>query len=198
MEPEVAIQPPVSLSGFCKTVIANHSGKWPPNEDALAHEFVSFFGIDGLLGMDALERFCQKLGIEVSIRELPKPLRGHNCVYAGKSEIVVGAGHGPAVGLGTREHTLLHEIRELIEYEFRKLGRPVATTTSDLESRAEGFAGLVRARASFKTWEWYFERIGGIESRLLQFGAVLIVAVLAMGHYLSCVNLPQWEDRFPS
>ena len=46
--------------------------------------------------------------------------------------------------------------------------------------------------------EGAFERIGGIESRLLQFGALLIVAVLAMVHHLSCVNLPRWEDRFPS
>jgi hypothetical protein len=151
MQPEVAIQPPVSLSGFCKTVIAHYSGKWPPNEDAIAHEFVSIFGIDGFLRMDDLERFCQKLGIEVSTRELPKPLRGHNCLYDGKSEIVVGTVAGPAAGLGPREHTLLHELRELIEYEFRKLDRPVAATASDLESRAETFASLARAVAPLKS-----------------------------------------------
>jgi len=195
MEPEVAIQPPVSLSGFCKTVIANRSGKWPPNEDAIAHEFVSFFGIDGLLGMGDLERLCQTLGVAVSIRELPKPLRGHNCLYDGKSEIVVGTVAGPTAGLGPREHTLLHELRELIEYEFRKLGRPVATTPSDLESRAEDFASLARAVAPLKALEWVFDAIGGIESRLLQFAAIALVCILAMGHYLYCLTLPQWEDQ---
>ena len=198
MEPEITIEPPKTLGRFCETVGANHLGSWPPSENALAHQFVSFFGIDGMLGMEELERLCRMVGVEVSVRDLPKPLRGHNCTYEGKREIVVGAVQGSALVLGSREHTLLHELRELIECEFRRLGRPTATGFADMESRAEAFASQVRASASFKTWEGYFEAIDGIESRLLKIGAVIIVALLAMGHYLACVNLPQWEDQFPN
>jgi hypothetical protein len=196
VEPEITVELPKTRGRFCETVIANHSESWPPSENALAHQFVSFFGIDGLLGMEELERLCQTIGVEVRSQELPKPLRGHNCTYEGKREIVVGTVQGAASVLGSREHTLLHELREVIEYEFRRLGHPIATDFSDMESRAEGFAGLVRAGASLKTWEWYFEAIEGIESRLLKIGAIILFAVLAMGHYLACVNLPHWEDQF--
>jgi len=197
VQPEIAIELPKTLSRFCETVIANHSGNWPPSEDVIAHQFISFFEIDGLLGMWDLEQLCRAIGVEVVSRDLPKPLRGHNCTYQGKSEIVVGTVQG-AAGLGSTEHTLLHELRELIEYEFRRLGRAVAANFPDQESRAESFASHVRALAGLKAAKCVFELVGGIESRLLQFIAVIVVAALAMGHYLACVNLPQWEDRFPS
>ncbi|HVO63640.1 MAG TPA: hypothetical protein VMT53_22135 [Terriglobales bacterium] len=197
MEPEISVQQPVSLIGFCKTVIAKRSANWPLDENAIASDFVSFFALDGLLQMQDLEHFCQKIGIEVSSQDLPKPLRGHCCTYKGKSAIVVGTFQGSAAVPGSVEHTLLHELRELIEGEFRKLGRPIATDYSDLESRAESFASHVRVCAGLKTAEEVFQFIGGIESRLLQVAAIVLVAVMGMAYFLACVNLPQWEDQFP-
>lgn len=198
MEPDsVTIEESKTLSRFCETFTTTYSGSWPPSEDALAKQFVSFFGIEGLLGMEQLEQFCRSIGVEVSTRDLPRPLRGHNCSYQGNSKIVVGAVQGPAEVLGSREHTLLHELRELIEHEFRKLGRPVATTLADLESRAEQFPGLVRFLASFKASEWAFESIGRIESRWIQAGAILLAVVLSMAYYTACLTLPHWEDQFP-
>ncbi len=56
---------------------------------------------------------------------------------------------------------------------------------------------VATAVAPLKAWEWVFEDIGKIESRLLQLGAIALVFVLAMGHCLACVSLPQWEDQPP-
>jgi hypothetical protein len=55
--------------------------------------------------------------------------------------------------LGSQEHTLLHELREQIEFEFRKIGRPVVSNAADQEDRAESFASSVRSLASMKGLE---------------------------------------------
>jgi hypothetical protein len=70
---------------------------------------------------------------------------------------------GPAAVLGSHEHTLIHELRELIEYEFRQIGYSVAIAF-DLESQAEMFASGVRVRASIKSCEPLFDGIGDIRS----------------------------------
>lgn len=133
--------------------------------------------------------------MNVSVRALPKGLRGHNCAYQENREIVIGSVEGPAAAIGSREHTLLHEFRELIEYEFRRMGRPIATVF-DLESRAETFAGAVRALGPMNAWKPMFEGLADIESGWARFGAFLLLSVLVIVCSLSCLLLPRWEDRF--
>lgn len=197
MDPGITIQPPLTLRGYCEALVSKHSGTWPPSEYTLAEEFVTFFEIHAFQKLEDLERFCETLGVNVSVRELPKGLRGHNCAYQGNREIVIGAVEGPAATIGVREHTLFHELRELIEYEFRKMGQPIATAP-DLESRAETFAGAVRAMGYVNAWKPMIEGIADIKSGWAQFGAFLLVSVLLMVVSLSCLMLPRWEDRFPS
>jgi hypothetical protein len=195
VEPEISIQQPITLSGFCKTVITNCSANWPPSEGTIVQEFVRFFEINEALNLETLESICRKLEINVSQQQLPYPLRGHNCHYQKKREIVVGTVSGTAEYLGITEHTLLHELRELIEYEFRKEGHPVAASAVDLESRAELFASEVRSFASMKMWEWLLEGAASIESRFWQIVAIVAVGALMTVHHFSFLNLPQWEDQ---
>ena len=195
MEPETSIQQPISLSGFCRTVVINCSANWPPSEETIAQEFVRFFQINGILNLETLEFICRNLEINVSQRQLPYPLRGHNCIYEGKREIVIGTVAGTAEYLGIREHTLLHEFRELIEYEFRKQEHSVAASAVDLESRAELFATEARSLVSMKNWEWLLEGAANIQSRFWQVAAIVAVGILMMVHHFASLNLPRWEDQ---
>lgn len=197
MDPGVTIQPPLTLRGYCEAFVSKHSDTWPPSEYALANEFVSFFEIHPFLKLEDLQKRCETLGVSVSVRELPEGLRGHNCAYQENQEIVIGSVEGPAAAMGIREHTLFHELRELIEYEFRKMGRPIATAPN-LESRAETFAGAARALGYLNAWKPMIEGIADIKSGWARFGAFLLVSLLLMVVSFSCLSLPRWEDRLPS
>jgi len=196
LDSEITIQPPLTLRGFCQTMVAKHSGNWPPGEEAIAEEFLSFFQVDGVFPLEGPEKLCARLGINVSIQALPGGLRGHNCALGEKREIVIGKVEGPAMVFGSQEHTLLHELRELIEYEFRKIGYPAAVAC-DLESRAETFAAMSRARASIKGWEPLFDGIGNIQSKWGWFAVALPFLVMILIDCCSCLLLPLWEDQLP-
>ena len=196
MDPEITIPPQLTLRGFCQTIVAKHSGNWPPKEEVIAEEFLSFFQLNGVFPLEGLEKLCAKLEINVSTQALPGELRGHNCVFEEKREIVIGKVEGPAAVFGSHEHTLIHELRELIEYEFREIGYPVAIA-SDLESRAETFASAVRVQASIKSCEPLFDGIGEIQSTWGRVALALPVLGVMLVHSYSCLILPHWEDRFP-
>ena len=198
MDPETTILPPVTLPRLCETVVRNHSGKWPPGEDTLAQEFVSFFQIHGSLKLEDLERLCRTLGVEVSVQDLPKGLRGHNHAYQDKREIVIGTVPEAVAAIGSREHTLLHELRELMEYEFRKMEHPIVASFPDGETRAESFAGFVRTLAVMKGWQPLFEGMGDIKSGWGLFGMFLLAFLLIAGCSFACLALPNWEDRLQS
>jgi len=196
LEPEITIEPPLTLRGFCEAVVTNHSAKWPPDEHTLADEFVSFFRVEGALEFKDLEQFCRDLGVGVSVQKLPREFRGHNHRYEGKREIIVGEVTTTAFP-GTREHTLFHELRELIEYEFREMGCPVASSFVDMEARAESFAGAVRAYGAIKSWQPLLEGIGEIKSGWGKFVAILLVSALLIVWAFPLMMLPHWEDRLP-
>ena len=195
MEPEITIEPALTLRGFCEAVVTNHSAKWPPDESTIAEEFVSFFRMEKVLEFKDLERFCQQLEVGVSIRKLPREFGGHNHTYQGKREILIGTATEGA--LGSREHTLLHELRELIEHEFRAMGHPVVSDLSDREERAERFAGFVRAFAAIKSWQPLFDGIGAIKSGWGKLGMILLAAALVIVSSIHYLALPHWEDRLP-
>ena len=100
--------------------------------------------------------------------------------------------------LGSREHTLFHELRELVEYEFRDMGYPLATGFSDLESRAESFAGFVRAFGAIKNWQPLLEGIGDIKSGWGKIGIFLLAVALVVVCSVGYLALPHWGDRLPS
>src|SRR5258708_37208552 len=94
------------------------------------------------------------------------------------------------------EQTFFHELRELIESEFRRLGYPIATA-SGLEERAEDFAAQVRAFSMTKAITPMFDGIGKIESG---FGRVVVgvgVFLFIAAFSLHCLLLPHFEDRLP-
>jgi len=194
LDSEITIRPPLTLRGFCQTIVAKHSGNWPPREEAIAEEFFSFFQVDDVFPLGGLEKLCARLGINVSIQELPRELRGHNCAFGEKREIVIGKVEERAAFLGSHEHTLFHELRELIEYEFRNIGHPVAVA-ADLEWRAETFAAMSRMRASIIGWEPLLDGIGDIQSTWGRFAVALPVLLIVLLHSFSCLLLPHWEDQ---
>jgi hypothetical protein len=194
LDSETTIQPPLTLRGFCQTVVVKHSGNWPPSEAAIVEEFLSFFQVNGVFPLEGPDKLCARLGINVSVQQLPGGLRGHNCAFGEKREIVIGKVQEPAAFLGSHEHTLFHELRELIEYEFRNIGHPVAVA-SDLESRAETFAAMSRARASIKGWEPLPHGIGDIQSTWGRFAVGVPVLLIILLYSFSCLLLPRWEDQ---
>lgn len=195
MDGEVTLEQPLTLRGFCEAAFSTHSESWPPSESALAVEFISYFRFEKFVTLDCLQTLCQELRMAVRIEELPKGIRGYNHAYGDKREILVGTAGPRATALGSQEHTLLHELREQIEFEFRKMGRPVALTAADQEDRAESFASLARSFASIKGLEKLFGDISEIKSGWAQFGAILLVVLVFLGYSFTCFALPQWEDK---
>jgi hypothetical protein len=194
MDPEVTIDQPLTLRGYCEAAFSKHSKSWPPSESALADEFISYFHFKEFVTLDYLQNLCQKLEMTIRIEELPKGIRGYNHAYGNKREIVVGTAGPRATVLGSQEHTLLHELREQIEYEFRKSGHPVAGPY-DQEDRAETFASSVRSVASMKGLETLVGDISEIKSGWARFGAILLMVIMFLGYSFTCIALPQWEDK---
>ena len=194
---KLTVEPHAPLSGFCRAVIAEHASQWPPQEHLIAEQFIAFFDVPVFLGFEYLVQFAARLGIALSEEKLPSPLRGHNHHYEGTREIRVNVPENPmAETFGIREHTFFHELREQLEYEFRELGKPVATV-ADLEERAEEFAAHVRARAVMKGLTPAFEKASEIQSGFWRgaafVGAFLLLTALGLG----CIILPKIEDRLP-
>jgi hypothetical protein len=191
------VLPPLSLRCFCEAAISENPGAWPPEEGALARRFVSFFQLSPVPRLQELETLCRRLGVQVALAKMPAPLRGHNCCYQDRKEILITDLENVSVAMGSREHTLLHELRELLEYEFVKLGKPTATG-AELERRAEAFASQTRAIASIQMWKPILDSTAQIQSTLLRIAAV-IGLVLALWFYsFACLTLPRLEDYLES
>ncbi len=192
MDSKVTIEPPLTLRGFCQAVITKHSSAWPPDELTLAQEFLSFFQIEDSVKLHTSEELCRKLGVKLTVQNLPLGLRGHNCAYREMREIVIGPATGTAAMLGSEEHTLFHELRELIEYEFRRLNHPTAVGP-ELETRAESFASLVRSWAMLKSCQPIF-RDFHLQSGWGKLGRILFACLLVVGNF-GYFMLPHWEDH---
>ena len=194
---KLTVEPHAPLSGFCQAIIAKYASKWPPGEHLIAEEFVSHFEVPVFLGFEYLIQFAARLGIRLLEEKLPSPLRGHNHHYEGTREIRVNIPENPmADTFGIREHTFFHELREQLEYEFRQLGKPIATP-ADLEERAEEFAGHVRARAVMQGLTPAFEKVSEIKSGFWRGAAFVGAFALLTALGLACIILPKIEDRLP-
>lgn len=185
-----AASPPArSLAAFSQIVRNKHATGWPPTEDTLAEEFVKYVDFTTTRHLSP-EALCHSLGIEFLRTNLPETLRGHNCRYGGKSRIFVTQKES---FVGAAEHTVIHELRELLEYEFKAAGWP--TTNPDaMEELAEDFAVAVRVRRIQNEVPSWFDNVATIERkwprRFAYVGLVVLTYLLLMGVTL----LPYLED----
>ena len=195
MDQLVTIQPAPTLRGFCQHIIAKHASNWPADEMVMAEEFVTFFKLDFLTTVTSLTELCKSLGVNVSHSKLPRGLHGHNCAYEDKREIVIAeTAETPRVP-GAREHTLLHELREIMEYEFRKINSPIASDLADREERAEDFACYVRAALPIKAFGEILEHMGQPKWTVGEACLAVIFGIAMIVYAFSCTMLPHWEDQ---
>ena len=180
-----------TLDGFCAEVRTRYAATWPPPETVLVQEFFAHFGAAHMGSFETLARFCSGIGIDVSTAALPDDMRGCNYRHAGRRAIVVA--HGPAFIL-SREHTVFHELRELLEYVFQELGHPTIPATA-LEARAEAFAMHARMTAVVETAEYLFDRAHLLRSPWTRLCALGLVGVGAVAALMGCALLPQLEDQ---
>jgi hypothetical protein len=184
------IQPDLLLA-FCQGVISRHSEHWPPDENVLAKEFVTFFDVDALANFKSLCQLCTKLHIDVSVQTMPEELRGHNYTYKDIRAIAISDHH---TFPGADEHTMLHELREIMERVFVGLGYSTDNKEDELEMQAEHFAALVRAEAFQRSLPSFIENARKIDSKLWRIGAYLFIGVMAFFYVSGCFFLPQFED----
>ena len=181
-----------TLDGFCAEVRTRYAATWPPPETVLVQEFFAYFGGAGHMGsFENLARFCSGIGIDVSTAALPDEMRGCNYWHAGRRAIAVA--HGPAFII-SGEHTVFHELRELLEYVFQEVGHPTIPVTA-LEAQAEAFAVHARMTVVVETSTYLLDRAQSLRSpwrRLCAFGLVGLGAVAAL---VGCALVSQLEDR---
>jgi len=127
---------PDRLADFCRVFLSENRAQWPPDENSLATHFVEFFKLQ-FVERESLKRVCQDLNIKFSEGQLPKGMKGYNHCYNGERTIMIATDQ--FVPGASFEHTILHELRELMEYVFRDLGAETSTG-AELEKRAEQFA----------------------------------------------------------
>jgi hypothetical protein len=127
------------LTTFCKVVISRHNGNWPITEKRLAQEFIEYFDAPHFVFARHISEFGQSLNIKVLYDKLPMDLFGANFTLAAKRLIVICDREDRVV---TRSHTFLHELRELLENEFRLLGFPCLDIDTK-EDAADEFARSV-------------------------------------------------------
>src|SRR5690242_17717980 len=152
----------------------------------LAEEFVSSFNLVPST-RDDLQRLCAQLGISLSFSSLPAELRGFNCVYQSKTEIVLSEQQS---FWGVQEHTLLHELREILERSFITLGYPTVSDEQKLEKNAEDFARFIRMAAITKSLPIFFEGTEQIERKWVQVAAFLLIGCGVLFYFYTCAMLP--------
>jgi hypothetical protein len=179
------------LLSFCQTFVERR-GSWPPSEDTLVREFVSFCGITAFGHFDTLTQLCVQLGVSVFVRPMPSELRGHNSSYNGNRTITIAEQQWFP---GAKEHSLLHELRELLEHTFVHLGFAIASAPEDLEKRAEHFACLARSTLAQEMIEDCWRRAEQVERKWMRYSAYLLTVLGGLAVLISCLFLPTFEDQ---
>ena len=180
------------LYAFCQVIASRYSNNWPPSEERLATEFINFFKVS-LPTLDTWIELCVSLTIRVTLTSLPPGLRGHHTCFNNERAIwLPEKDRFP----GAREHTLLHELREILEHIFCDLGLPTADASSR-EARAEEFAAHTRMIASREMWTSFLEDAKKIQSTWWRRGAYGLIGFGALLHAAGCAFLPYFEDSLP-
>ena len=138
-----------------------------------------------------MRELCLSKGTNLSFVPLPLNLRGFNCSFKDKKEIVIAEHENvPFADL----HTLLHEFREMLECVFVEVGCATLTPEDSLEVTAEKFAMLARMETAVREVPVYLEMVGHIETNWPRYFGYAFVVVFFVGHMFSCVFLPQFEE----
>lgn len=193
MDALTTITPAQPLANFCAVFLSRHKEHWPPDESTLAHEFDEQFAIGLLSNAEKISAFAKELGIDASFAALPDVLHGFNCSIDGQTIIVL---RDKETFPGSREHTLFHELREVIEYHFRNEGYPTAKG-AELEKRAELFATEVRLASMMKLFGPLFDSAKAIEQTWKRWLAFAGIITLILGAGAACFLLPYFEEQFP-
>jgi hypothetical protein len=179
------------LLGFCLAVISRHSENWPPTEQVLAKEFVGWLGVKPFLTRDAMRELCLSKGINLSFSALAHELRGFNCSFQDKKEIVISEHENvPFADL----HTLLHEFREMLEHVFVELGWATLSPKDSLEETAEEFAAVARMETGTREFPAYVEIVGNIETPWQRYLGYVLLAIGFVAYMFTCATLPQYEE----
>jgi len=176
---------------FCLGVISRHTENWPPQEEALAREFVDWFGAKSFLTRTAMQELCLSKGINLSFAPLPPGLKGVNCSFEDKQEIVISEKEMVPFD---HTHTLFHELREMLECGFVELGHSTLATKGSLEAKAEEFAMVTRMETATRELPGYIEMVGNIERNWPRYFGYALLVVFFISYTFSCALLPQFED----
>ncbi|HKF52285.1 MAG TPA: hypothetical protein VKB26_08225 [Candidatus Acidoferrales bacterium] len=182
-----------NIADFCADVVLRHRENWPPSEDALAQEFVEKFLPELPSSPKRITEIADRLGIKTSLRVLPDGMHGFNC--STEEETVILLSEQEAFP-GSREHTFFHELREIMEYDFRDQGW-ATMRGSDAEKRAEQFATWMRMTLFAKDFGHLIEQAQGVKETWKRWLAFAGVVVLFLGVGLGYALLPYFEENFP-
>jgi hypothetical protein len=184
-----AIQPADPLVAFCTDVVSENRDKWPPSEHALAEAFLERFSLDPVV-LSEVVKVCNSLGIEVTFVPLPFGLHGLNGVHGQKRHIVIAKEEAFP---GGKVHTLLHELREVLEYSFADLGYPTVQKQG-LERRAEEFASMATMLGMQKVFVMFFTSVMKIETTWKRWLAGAALCVLGVPVMITSAMYPHFED----
>jgi hypothetical protein len=181
-----------ALPLFCAAVVERHAPAWPPTEDQLSRDFIAHFGIAPHGFYDGLVKWCRTVGIDVATAELPHDLRGFNYWHENTMSIVMPPNGGCLI---SREHTLLHELRELLEGILRHLGYPTGDGDA-LETRAEQFAACVRIAICVEFSKDFCQIASDVRNPFGRVCAYALVGALTIASVVGCARIRQLEAQF--
>jgi len=176
---------------FCKAVVSRNSENWPPKEETLADEFVQWLGLKSFPTRDGLIELCLSKRINLSFAELPPELRGFNCSFENKTEIVVVQRQTVP---GADLHNLFHEFREVLENGFIDLGYSTLGEEAELEAQAEVFAMSARMSVIKTEIPAFIEIVKNADAKWVRYLGYGVIGVVGLIYFLSCVFLPQFEE----
>ena len=176
---------------FCLAVVSRHAEKWPPTEEALAEEFVSWLGAKSFMTKTAMQQLCLSKGIKLSFVPLPPELHGFNCSFGETNEIVIA---DDEIVPFAHTHTLFHEFREMLERVFIELGHGTLAPRESLEANAEEFAMAARMATATRELPAYFTMVSNIEKDWARYFSYVALFAFFVSYVFSCAFLPQFED----
>lgn len=177
----IEIEPRDLLRAFCEAYISQN-GRNPINESQLADAFVKFFGIPPLVDVRSLDEFFVETNIELRKRDLPIGLLGVNMSFEGKRRIDLSE---RTEQKHFQVHTVLHEIREIVENDFRLLGFGRAESHQDFEHSANEFAFYAIMFSQMTVFQSLFDNAYEMESNWWKWGTMGLISMglLVVGLY---------------
>jgi hypothetical protein len=180
-----------ALADFCAGIVNRHALAWPPTEERLAQEFLAHFGSAHFRTYEGMINWCENAGISFLTTAMPHDLRGLNCSHENGQLIVMPISGGSVI---SREHTFLHELREVIERVFENLKYPLADANA-IESRADQFAVNTRIALLLESSNDFFALAGQVRDPLGRFCANGLAALAIAAGVLACASIHQLEAR---